>query len=397
VSDVTAALGLPIRTADREVTVPIQLNADARLKVELRRADGSLVATPSGDLDNSSVLFENGDQKLVSLKVVPGAQFIDLNETYALSLSQLPSQPPVQVQLKGAPASFRVNPFHPYLMTDPQITQNDDGSVRVRFTTATSGSIQVFLNGGTNPVFSDNDKVARDFVIGSELVSPNVNTLTFQGESAENRLKLSNNTVKTFNRDPKTYLIEKPVTFNYDETTNKLKIKFALSRGLSMRWRFKNSNGLGADVGSPLPEGENVYEAVVDLNLQDNVTLIDSRLVDVNTVLKRAPIEIEIYNANKSTEVVASFLINFVKPSTTVKNKLQAADAFLSQDKKNQAKAAIAEALGFAGSLTDGQKQTIDAIISQFKQSGETPKSKIFKALAIAGKFAAGMFGIPLL
>ncbi|HXQ38416.1 MAG TPA: hypothetical protein VN843_30730, partial [Anaerolineales bacterium] len=234
-SDVTATLGPPTRTADREITIPIELNADTRMKVELRKADGSLVATPSGNPDNSSVLFENSEQKLVSLKVVQGSQFVDLNERYTLSLSQLPSQPPIQVQLKGDPASFRVNAFRPYTMTDPQIDQNDDGSVRIRFTTATSGSIQVFLNGGTNPVFSDSDKVVRDFVIGADLVSPNVNTLTFQGESAENRLTLSNNTFKTFNRDPKTYLVEKPVTFNYDDATNKLKIKFALSRGLTMR------------------------------------------------------------------------------------------------------------------------------------------------------------------
>ena len=46
-----------------------------------------------------------------------------MNETYVLSLSQLPSQPPIQVQLKGSPASFRVNRFRPYIMTDPQITQ----------------------------------------------------------------------------------------------------------------------------------------------------------------------------------------------------------------------------------------------------------------------------------
>jgi hypothetical protein len=397
VSDVSATLGSAIRTGDREITIPIKLNADTRLRVELRRADGSVVATPSGNLDNSSVLFEDSDQsKPVILKVVPGSQFIDLTETYTISLSQLPSQPPIELQLKGAPASFRVNAFRPYVMTEPSIDVNDDGSVRVRFATATSGSVQVFLNGATDAVFSDNDKVQRDFVIPSEKVVPDANTLTFQGESAENHLKLSNNAARTAIRNPKTFLTEKPVTFNYDEATNKLKIKFALSRNLNTRWQFKNANGLGANVGAV--QGEtNVFEAVVDLNLQDNATLIDSRLVDVNTVLKRAPIEIEVVNASKPSEVVASFLINFVKPAANVKTKLQAADTFASQNKKDQAKAAIAEALGFIGSLTNDQKQTIDTIFSQFKQPGETTKSKVFKALAIAGKFAAGMFGIPLL
>lgn len=397
VSDVSATLGSAIRTGDREITIPIQLNADTRLRVELRRADGSVVATPSGNPDNSSVLFEDSDQsKLVTLKVVPGLQFIDLAETYTLSLSQLPSQPPIDVQLKGAPASFRVNAFRPYAMSDLRTEVNDDGSVRVRFSTATSGSVQVFLNGATDAVFSDTDKVQRDFVIPSEKVVPNANTLTFEGESAENHLKLSNNPPKTVIRNPQTFLTEKPVTFNYEEATNKLKIKFALSRNLGTRWQFKNANGLGANVAAV--QGEtNVFEAVVDLNLQDNATLIDSRLVDVNTVLKRAPIEIEVVNASKPTEVVASFLINFVKPAANVKTKLQAADTFANQNKKDQAKAAIAEALGFIGSLSNEQKQTIDTIFSQFKQPGESTKSKVFKALAIAGKFAAGMFGIPLL
>ena len=398
VSNVTATLGLPTRTGDREVTVPIKLNADMRLNVEVKTSDGSSIATPSGTTSNASVLFENNDQfKSIALKVVPGTQ-LELNESYLVAISQLASQPSVNVQMKGTPASFTVSDYIAYKMPEPAITQNDDGSVRVVFSTPTSGSMQVFLNGRTDPVYSDNQTVNRDFIISADKVSAGVNTLTFAGESGENRLKLSGNSPRVFNREPRTYLKEKPVTFNYDEPSNKLKIKFSLSRGLGTRWRFKDSGGLGADVQA-VDQANNQYEASIDLNLSaENAALVNSKLVEVNPLLKRAPVEIEIYNANKTTEVVAAFVINFVKPNNNVKDKLQAADTLLAQNKKDQAKAAIAEALGLsAGGLSSEQKQTIDAIISQLREPGQTTKGKVFKILAIAGKFAAGMFGIPLL
>lgn len=383
VSNVTATLGMPTRSGDREVTIPIKLNADIRLNVELKKSDGTtVVATPSGTTSNASVLFENNDQfKPITLKVVPGAQLETLSESYVVAISKLASQPSVDVEMKGTPASFTVNDYVAYKMSDPAITQNDDGSVRVVFTTPTSGSMQVFLNGRAEAVYSDNQMVNRDFIISPDRVSPGVNTLTFAGESSENRLKLSGNTPRVFNREPRTYLKEKPVTFNYDDAANKLKIRFSLSRGLSTRWRFKESGGLGADV-QVVDQPNNLYEASIDLTLSpENAALVESKLVAVNPLLKRAPVEIEIYNANKTTEVVAAFVINFVKPTTIVKDKLQAADTLLAQNKKDQAKAAIAEALGLsAGSLSTEQKQTIDAIISQLRQPGETTKAKCSKS-----------------
>ncbi|HEU4507594.1 MAG TPA: hypothetical protein VFR78_05095 [Pyrinomonadaceae bacterium] len=395
VSDLTATLDKPARTGEREISVPIKLNADARLNVRLKNTSGATVATPSGRPEDASFLFETDQSKTVVLKVVPGTVLEALTHTYSVVLEQLPSQPAVNVQMKGVPASFTVNTYVPYRLPDPTISMNDDRSWRVEFsTTPVSGSMQVFLNGKTDPIYRDDNGVSRTFVIPANQVSAGVNTLSFVGESFQDRLKLSGTTSTTFVVQPVTYLKDTPVTFDIDESTNTLKIKFALSQPLNTRWRFKGAEGLGANVQ---PAANGLYEATIPLNLSSgNAAIVESKLSDVNPSLRRAPVEIEIHNQTNNSEIVASFVINFYKPKTHVKEKLEAANSLIANNHRDQAKAAIIEALGFAGSLNDEQKKTIEAIMSQFK-SGDSTKSKIFKALAFAGRFAAGMFGVPLL
>lgn len=398
VSNVIATLDSPLRTGEKEVTIPIKLNADVRLNAELR-SDSGLVATPSGTRNNATVLFENGDQpQQVVFKVLSDVQLLPAT-VYTLSLKELSSQPPIQVQFKGSPERFALTEFRPYKMSAPTVTQSSDGAVQVQFATPTSGSMQVFLNGRKEPVHTDTATVNRNFPIASELIPAGINTLTFTGESAENRIKLSGNTPVSFNKEAQTRLGEKPINLNYEEATNTLKIEFSLTRKLDTRWQFKERGGLGANV-IPKDAASNIYEASIPLNLSpENKELVESKLVDVaNSPLKKAPVAIEIVNANRQTEVVATFVVNFIKPKDAVINKVKDADTLLGQNKKDLAKKAIAEALGFLPDSFQNnpeQKQTVETIISQLRQQPDT-KSKVFKVLGIAGKIAAGLFGIPL-
>ncbi|MCA1619308.1 MAG: hypothetical protein LC795_08350 [Acidobacteria bacterium] len=236
---------------------------------------------------------------------------------------------------------------------------------------------------------------ATSFNIPASGIVVGANTLSFAGKSSENGLALTPPQPRTFIREAKPFLKDTPVTFMYDEDSNTLKIDFTLSRPLPTRWQFKGAGGLGRDV-QVKDAAQQLYQAQIDLRIAEFKGAAESKLADVaGSLLKVAPVELEIVNRSNPSEVIASFAINFIKPKETVIEKVKKAGEFAVGGHTDNAKKLIAEALGYIGSLNSEQKAVVDASIPTLKQQGDT-KSKVFKVLGIAGKVAAGMFGIPL-
>lgn len=400
VPGVNVAFGPEKRTAENEITIPVQLNADLRVQVEMVDTNNVVVAKvvggsiflPRQEGQNfTEVVLKKIDDPTVVLSSIPNYRIV-----------VKPLQPQSHIPFKDSEkANVRIRDFKDYSIQDAdirvlkRITPKSDGSVGLTFITTDRGNIRLFINSDKTPKFSSDSGTSHTFAVPASVLNDGANTFRFEGESSEG-IKLSKDATFSFVRESRTYLDKSTIAFSLDDN-DVLTIVYRLSRPQQNRWQFVDSEGrpgLGA-LAQTTNSGTSEYKAVINLAAQDPsfIALITRELKGEE--IKTAPITIQIVNANDGEDIVGAFKFNFLKPNAELVKKMQDVINLVKEGKEKKAKPLLAEALG-AGTASS----TIDSIIGLFQnkqpEQGGSSKNIIYTALRIAGKIGAAFFGIPL-
>ncbi|MEO6391267.1 MAG: hypothetical protein ABIP75_05390 [Pyrinomonadaceae bacterium] len=376
-----------IRPTEDKLIVNASLNVDLRVTVQLKDASGNVAARQDG----ADIVVPKGDKDHKSRIILTKTPAFNLLEGSDYSIEIVPSTSEVRIK-NSTLRLVQINKFVPYVLANPdtvKVQPDDAGNVLFRLTTSARGTIEVFLNGVSFRKFDPN--TIFEINISPDKLGEGANSIVIQGSSDE-LVPLSGKTTFPFTKESLTYLTKDKISFELREDI--LTLRYKLTRNIDNRWQFvdgKGNIGLGT-ITTKVADKQ--YEAKIDLS-NANLNLIKSELEKGgDAYVNSAPVIIQIYNAQKPTEIIGEFSINVFKPTQKVKEGLDAAQALLAGGNKDKAKQKIAETFGL-GVGTDEEKATIQTIIASLKGASST-KQKIYKSLLFAGKIAAGFFGIPL-
>lgn len=380
------------------LAIPILARNDIRLSVALKNSAGIPVADGQ-DLVTFKSSGQAPEPHNVQLRLKPGVEIVP-NENYTVEVTSLRSGTNVTPHTR----TFQAQSNRYYKLRDLKPLTNlshnySDAARPLEFDieTTTSGALRMVFDRLPKQVLGT-PGTRHHFVVDLTGVPNGSYSFHFEGVGDNGQKFLDSKESFSLTLDTRTRLLGN-TDFSLDEKTNRLKIKFNLNRNVRATISFPEFGKVGVIGIAPNDknpqkddQGNLLYSYETEINVDAASQLVQSLQPKVK---ETAVVPIVLRILSDEPEVVAAFTLRAVRIDQA--KLLQSFEDASKKTNEEDQRKVLRAGLGVAANAaeTPDEKDAIDHMIRLLKDK-PAGKTKFVSFLKLAGKVAAGYFGIPI-
>ena len=381
------------------LAAPIAARNDIRLSVVMKNSAGQPVADGQ-DLVAPRSVNQRSEPQNIQLKLKPGIEIVP-NENYTIEVASLRSGTNVTPNTRA----FQAQSNRSYKLKDLKPVSNLIHNY-AEATKPLEFDVETTAAGSLKMVFDKIDKqvagtsgTRHHFVVDLTGVQNGSHFFHFEGAGDNAQKFLDAKTAFSLTLDTRTRLLGN-TDFSLDEKTNHLKVKFNLNRNVKATISFPEFGQASIiDIVSKdkIPQkddqGNSFYSYETEINVNAASDLVQSLQPKVK---EAAVVPIVLRILGDQPEAVAAFTLRAVRVDQG--KLLQSFQDAAQKATPDEQRKVLRAGLGFAPDAPESAEETnaIDHMVRLLKDNSSGNKAKFMSFLKIAGKVAAGYFGIPI-